>query len=33
MNIEKMAVEQKYPAVSGVGGEIFLVQERISGVG
>jgi len=33
MNIGKMAINQKYLAVSGVGGEIFLVQERISGVG
>jgi len=33
MNIKKMAIVQKYLAVSGVGGEIFLLQERISGVG
>jgi len=33
MNIEKMAIVQKYLAVSGVGGEIFLAQERISGLG
>jgi len=33
MNIEKMAINQKYLAVSGVDGEIFLLQERISGVG
>jgi len=33
MNTEKIAIVQKYLAVSSVGGEIFLVQERISGVG
>jgi len=33
MNTEKIAIVQKYLAVSGVGGEIFLVQERISGLG
>jgi hypothetical protein len=33
MNIEKMAIDQKYLAVCDAGGEIFLVQERISGVG
>jgi len=33
MNIEKMVIVQKYLAVRGVSGEIFLVQERISGPG
>jgi hypothetical protein len=33
MDNEKIVIVQKYPAVSGVGGEIFLVQERISGLG
>jgi len=28
-----MVIVQKYLAVSGVGGEIFLVQESISGMG